>query len=56
MKSPCMVCEERVIGCHVNCDKYAEFRAKRDAITRERRKETEDNLFHQDRFFAKRKK
>lgn len=55
MKSPCMVCEERVIGCHVTCDKYAEFRRKREAINENRKKAVEDNMFHMDRFFARKK-
>ena len=55
MKSPCMVCEERVIGCHVTCDRYAEFRARREAINENRKKAVEDNMFHADRFFAGKK-
>lgn len=55
MKSPCMVCEERVIRCHVTCDKYAEFRRKREAINEKRKRDVEDNMFHMDRFFARKK-
>ena len=55
MKSPCMACEERVIGCHVTCDKYAEFRARREAINEKRKRDVEDNMFHMDRFFARKK-
>ena len=55
MKSPCMVCEERVIGCHVTCNKNAEFRRKRDEIKENRRLASEDNIFHMDRFFARKK-
>ena len=55
MKSPCMVSEERVIGCHVTCEKYAEFRRKREAINESRKRDVEDNMFHMDRFFARKK-
>lgn len=27
MKSPCYKCEERHIGCHGKCEKYAAFKA-----------------------------
>lgn len=55
MKSPCMVCEERAVGCHVACEKYAEFRRKREAINENRKRDVEDNTFHMDRFFARKK-
>ena len=55
MKSTCMVCEERVIGCHVTCNNYAEFRRKRDEIKENRRLASEDNIFHTERFFARKK-
>ncbi len=28
MTSPCYKCETRALGCHSNCDKYAEYRTK----------------------------
>ena len=29
-EAPCKGCEERQVGCHASCGKYAEFRKKRD--------------------------
>lgn len=35
MKSPCMDCQDRVMGCHGSCAKYIEWRKKRNAHKRE---------------------
>ena len=32
MKSPCMGCEERYVGCHGKCVKYTNFRSKLDNV------------------------
>lgn len=28
--SPCRNCEERAVGCHAKCERYAEYRAEVD--------------------------
>lgn len=33
---PCYGCQERVLHCHSNCGKYAEFKAKEEAINQAR--------------------
>lgn len=30
IKSPCMGCPERKVGCHSTCDKYLDYRSKLD--------------------------
>lgn len=30
-QSPCLECEEREIGCHAQCEKYAEYRSGLEA-------------------------
>lgn len=27
-QSPCLECEERIIGCHAACEKYEEYRSE----------------------------
>ena len=27
MKCPCYKCEERVVGCHIACERYLEYKA-----------------------------
>lgn len=33
MKSPCMNCEDRCIGCHSTCPAYNKFHEQRTAIS-----------------------
>lgn len=37
IKSPCKGCENRCIGCHSVCSKYAEFKQEMDEQSRKRR-------------------
>lgn len=30
IKSPCLDCDDRVVGCHSSCEKYAAYRAEID--------------------------
>lgn len=39
--APCMNCQDRVLGCHSQCERYKGFRAELDEINRKRR---EDDL------------
>lgn len=41
MKAPCKDCQDRAVGCHGQCARYAEFEAERDKI---RRKKADDAL------------
>lgn len=36
----CYKCEERVIGCHATCKKYAKFVEKNEKIKDQRRKDS----------------
>lgn len=36
MKCPCMKCQDRKVGCHCECDRYAEFRKFMDEIAKQR--------------------
>ncbi len=38
---PCATCKERYVGCHSECVKYAEFKAKLDVIREIKMKENE---------------
>lgn len=33
---PCYMCTERRIGCHADCEKYNDYRKKREAVYNER--------------------
>ena len=37
-KPPCKGCDERHVGCHDRCERYAEWRAKANKANEERRK------------------
>ena len=39
MNAPCKNCPDREIGCHSKCNKYSEFRKKRDEELDRKRKE-----------------
>ena len=47
--SPCLGCEERYPGCFADCDRYKEWKGKREAFLRkvreERRKEAMTNSY-----------
>jgi len=30
-ESPCMKCQERIVGCHADCRDYAEYHSEREA-------------------------
>lgn len=55
MKSPCMHCIERFLGCHSICEQYAEYCRYREELNNKRRIEAEESLFHNTRYFAKKK-
>lgn len=38
---PCYHCNERYVGCHAKCDRYASFAAKRQQINKEKFMEKE---------------
>ena len=38
MKSPCMGCEYREVGCHSNCKRYIEYDEKMGMIRNDRKK------------------
>lgn len=31
VKTPCMGCKERTVGCHAKCEKYAQYRVELEA-------------------------
>ena len=35
-QSPCFECTERHMGCHSECEKYKQFRAEREEVSRQR--------------------
>lgn len=39
MKPPCKDCKDRAVGCHGQCERYAEFDAERDKIRRKKAEE-----------------
>ena len=39
IKAPCKGCMDRVLGCHDNCEKYQEYKAKNDAARKVRQQE-----------------
>ena len=43
--APCKNCQNRSIGCHCKCDKYAQFKAYCDNINAKRKAERELNDF-----------
>lgn len=49
MKSPCMICEKREIGCHAVCEDYAAYRAAlnelNDAIRKARKAQIDADSF-----------
>lgn len=40
MKSPCYKCDDRVVGCHAECEKYQSFAAARNEINEKRYRES----------------
>ncbi len=34
MKSPCLGCKDRFIGCHSKCDKYIKYRNEYDKLNK----------------------
>lgn len=40
LKSPCLNCENRFVGCHSNCSGYQSFRQKLDVVNMARHKTT----------------
>ena len=48
-QSPCQGCEERAVGCHTTCERYAEYREAfekwRDTVNGERQKEARADSF-----------
>ena len=34
MKQPCKNCQDRQIGCHINCPRYEEYRQQNEMIKR----------------------
>jgi hypothetical protein len=41
LKTPCMDCTERHVGCHSGCDRYKEYKENYEQIRKEIRKEAE---------------
>lgn len=41
MNAPCYNCEDHKVGCHGKCEKYAEYKVKREEVYRKRRELTE---------------
>lgn len=37
MKSPCKECEDRILGCHADCERYKEFQKDREQIRKNRK-------------------
>ena len=42
-KAPCKGCEERVLGCHDQCERYQDYRKKQDKYNLAVRKEKYKN-------------
>lgn len=36
MNGPCLGCQDRVLGCHSKCERYLEYRRKKDEIAERR--------------------
>ena len=56
VKAPCYNCEERCIGCHSICERYAEFRAYKEAVNAEHAKAVDERSFHLEQVIRKTKK
>lgn len=39
MRCPCKCCLDRVVGCHVTCGKYKEYKKRYEALHREQDRE-----------------
>lgn len=48
IKSPCMGCENRVLGCHSTCDLYLQFDAKRKELLAKKREYNNKNAAFMD--------
>ena len=46
--APCKGCEDRTVGCHGSCEKYAEYRKPFDTAITEREKRREAGVFRND--------
>ena len=42
MTAPCKDCQDRELRCHSTCDRYKEFRSKRDEFINAKYKQKED--------------
>lgn len=45
-KFPCLGCEDRVLGCHGTCQKYAEARAENERLKEERSKALREDAYY----------
>lgn len=43
MKQPCYNCPDRTLGCHGQCERYAEYRTECDRIKAIRKVESDTN-------------
>lgn len=50
IKSPCLNCEDRQVGCHSSCCNYINFRKKIDFV-----KTKKNEMFEQDLYFIDKK-
>ena len=56
VKAPCYNCEDRCIGCHSICERYAEFRAYKDMVCSEHAKAVDERNFHIEQVIRKTKR
>lgn len=48
MKTPCLNCEFRHVGCHADCEHYKAFRAEREAAYKRNAQQAEMTSFVSD--------
>ena len=41
-KAPCQDCPDRTVGCHGTCEKFAEYKSKRDKLRFELQKKKQE--------------
>ena len=48
--TPCKGCQERFVGCHSTCEKYAQMRKEIDELNEKRRKAVSERVAYNEYF------
>lgn len=52
-KTPCRECDDRQVGCHINCEKYKEFKDELEKISKAKTKYKQTTYFARARSWDK---